>query len=308
MKSFLFVLLTCLALRPLGVSAESVFSEINNNLIVWDDITIPADKSYDSVIVVDGAVDFYAKAENLVVLEGSVRLMSGSELLNPPTVLKGRIEQQPGAIISSDVPPSEENRFFLHEPRKKFDELWKEWKEPLKGLEVWSWIALPFIIAIPAAIGAVIFLLSALFLLIAPRFAKGAEWNLRKAPLISFAWGLGAFLGLIPVLVLLAISIVGIPTIPILVVLALLAAFAGLISGCLGLGRALLLPLGLGSYWIASLLGLSILVSLQFLPWAGPTLGGVIWIAGTGALLRSLSGRHSAQWSDSVEVSYKISQ
>jgi len=308
MKSFLFVLLTCFLLRPLSVSAESVFSEIKDNLIVWDDITIPAEKTYKSIIVVEGTVDFYAKAENLVVLEGAVRLMSGSELFNPPTVLKGRIEQQPGAIISSDIQPSKENRFFLHEQRQKFDELWKKWKEPLQGLEVWSWIALPFMIAIPAAIGAVIFLLSALFLLIAPRFAKGAEWNLRKGPLTSFAWGVGAFLGLIPVLVLLAISIVGIPAIPILVVLALLAAFAGLISGCLGIGRALLLPLGLDSYWIASLLGFSIIVSLQFLPWAGPTLGGLVWIAGTGALLRSLSGRGVSQWADSVQVSYKIRQ
>ncbi len=292
MKRFYFLLLGFICLGS-SLKAEPVFSEQERNIVIWNNLTVPQNKTYETIVIMNGDVEFFGKATHLVLVNGSVRLMEGSELSNKPTVLSGRIEQLAGALIADQSSIDIEESF------------WSEWKDELQeyvhdvrsffnAQTTLKWLALPLMIGIPIAIGAVIFLIAALFLIIAPDFAKRAEWNLRQRPVACLIWGLGAYVLFLPLVLLMAISIVGIPLIPFFVLFALLVIFAGFIAGCLSVGRLILQSLGVQSYLGGAAVGIVVVTAIHFVPWIGPICGSIIWIAGGGGILRSLAGKDSS--------------
>jgi hypothetical protein len=287
---FLFLSFICFSS---SVEAEPVFTEQGRNIIVWNDLTVPEDKTYEAVVIMSGDVDFFGKASHLVLVNGSVRLMKGSELSNKPTVLSGRIEQMAGALIA-DQTSSETEETFWSEWNDEFQEYVHDLRDFFNSQTTLKWLALPLMVGIPIAIGAVIFLIAALFLIIAPDFAKRAEWNLRQRPIGSLIWGFGAYVLFLPLVVLMALSIVGIPLIPFFVLFALLVIFAGLIAGCLAVGRLILSFFGIQSYIGGAALGIITVTALHFIPWIGPICGSIIWIAGGGGILRSLAGKDAS--------------
>jgi hypothetical protein len=212
MKRFYFFLLSFMCIGS-SVKAEPVFSVQERNIVIWNNLTVPREKTYETIVIMTGDVEFFGIATHLFLVNGSLRLMEGSELSNKPTVLSGRIEQMAGALIADQRPNDIEESF------------WSEWKDELQeyvhdvrsffnAQTTLKWLALPLMIGIPIAIGAVIFLIAALFLIIAPDFAKRAEWNLRQRPVACLIWGRGAYVVFLPRVLLMAISIVGIPLIP----------------------------------------------------------------------------------------------
>jgi hypothetical protein len=291
MKRFYFFLLSFMCLGS-SVNAEPVFSEQERNIVIWNNLTVPQEKTYETIVIMNGDVEFFGKATHLVLVNGSVRLMEGSELSNKPTVLSGRIEQMAGALIA-DQTSIETEETFWSEWKDDFQEYVQDLRNFFNAQKTLKWLALPLMVGIPIAIGAVIFLIAALFLIIAPDFAKRAEWNLRQRPFGSLIWGFGAYVLFLPLVLLMALSIVGIPLIPFFVLFALLVIFAGLIAGCLAVGRLILSFVGIQSYLGGVALGIIAVTALHLIPWIGPICGSIIWIAGGGGILRSLAGRDS---------------
>lgn len=292
MKRFYFLLLSWICLTS-SLKAEAVFSEHDRNIVIWNDLTVPSDKVYETIVIMNGAVDFFGKATHLVLVRGSVRLMAGSEVSHKPTALNGRVEQMPGAIIADEDSDTTEEGFWI-EWQEEAQEHLQALRDFLNSQTTLKWLALPLMVGIPIAIGAVIFLIAALFLIIAPDFAKRAEWNIRQRPLASLTWGIVSYILFLPVVFVMAISIVGIPLIPFFVLFALLIVFSGFLAGCLGVGRFILQKIGIQSYLGAAAVGIIAVTAIHFIPWIGPLCGSVIWIAGGGGILRSLAGRDSS--------------
>ena len=289
--------LSLLANLPQAFSNET-------DLVISKDMTLPADKTFENVVVLKGNIDVYGKIENLVVIGGHIHLFSGSEVSNQLIVLEGSIQQDEGAIAPL--------RAFT---KRTWSEKWKDFKEKFRHEINSGWLSfeglqdktnpyfeqfsgllwIPLAIALPLACLIVLFGISLVFLFIAPRISLFADESFQKHPIASLIWGMGAYLLFIPILGLMAISLIGIPLIPIFVLFAVLILFAGFFSVCRSLGVLALKKIERNKNILATFIGIILLFLISFVPVFGHSLVFLAMVAGTGAMLRSLIHKDSLE-------------
>lgn len=303
MKPWTWLLLFALNLPILWVFAESnepepgleltMRGEESNSLVISKDVTIPAEKSFKSIVIVNGNVDFYGQTEHLVVVSGSVKLRPGSKVSGELVVLNGHVEEMEGASA-----PNASVKFLgqWHSVKDKWVSRISNWLPSWDTFESYltsltKILFLPLAIAIPLAIFVVLTFFAMVFLLIAPQLSRLADDTFLRSPLASLGWGALGFLAFTPILVLMAISIVGIPIIPLFILFCLLLMLAGFFTVCRGVGHWGLSKFFRPGRFVSTLAGLIVLYALTFMPLLGKFVGMTALVLGTGALLRALLHR-----------------
>jgi hypothetical protein len=125
-----------------------------------------------------------------------------------------------------------------------------------------------------------------------PERVRNVSHAMFESPVRAFTVGFLCWLLLLPLVVLLAISIVGIPIIPLLPVIIFLSIVVGLSSLALRIGEAL--PAGPGQRFVppAALgMGMTVLLLLAFVPWLGISLLALLQFFALGASVGSRFGR-----------------
>jgi hypothetical protein len=269
-------------------------------LVISKDMTIPSDASFNSVVVMKGNLELYGKIENLVIVNGHVHLHKGAEVTDQLVVIEGSVQQDEGAIVPLGSPLkrtwSEKWRDAKENFRRQFDSGWLNlgWiQERLDRLASVFWM--PLAVALPLAVIVVLFGISLVFLLLAPRISQFADESFQNHPLASLTWGACAYLLFLPTLGLMTISLVGIPLIPIFILFAVLILFAGFFSVSRTTGHFILKKFGQPKTIFSTFLGIAVIFSLFFMPVFGHSLVFLSIVAGTGAMLRSLFHKDSHQ-------------
>lgn len=285
---------------PEAEGPSNIFIEQKDSgtIVIWKDVTLPEQKHYNSVVVMNGHLDFFGTAKHLVLVNGRITLHPGSKVEERLVVLNGRIEQLDGSQTPPPTPPTFSDRW---------QEKWNNLKDKFSNFswshdsqshdsetpssEFWKILWWPFSFALFLAVSlvllAVFYFLSAIFLWITPRLSQNADEYFRSNPLKSLGIGIVAFLLFTPILVLLIVSIVGILLIPFYVLFVCLLGLAGIFTSARALGLVVFERLGIHSRFWASLAGFFILWVVLFLPFfSSPLLMG-IWLMGLGATIKS---------------------
>jgi hypothetical protein len=268
----------------------SVDQDDSHTLMISKDVTIPAEKTYKSVVIINGKVEFFGQTENLILVNGAVKLHPGSKVTRQLVVLNGNVEQMKGAE-SPEASVKILGRFGNW--KDKFKSRLNEWLPSNDSVEGFfsglaRFLFLPLALAVPLAIFVILTVIAMIFLSVAPQLSRLADETFLRSPIASLGWGVLGFLAFTPIVVLMVISIVGIPIIPLFVLFCLLLALAGFFTVCRGLGHWLLSKMIKPSRFVSTLVGLVILFALTFMPIIGSFVGTTALLLGTGAILRAL--------------------
>src|SRR5882672_226052 len=150
----------------------------------------------------------------------------------------------------------------------------------------------PFGLFPTIALFALTYLIGLVVLRMWPDRVRNVGFALFENPVRSFTVGFLCWLLLLPLVVLLAISIVGIPLIPLLPVIIFLSIVIGLSSFALRIGEAL--PAGPGQRFVppAALgMGMAVLLLVAFVPWLGISILALLQFFALGASVGSRFGR-----------------
>jgi uncharacterized membrane protein len=150
----------------------------------------------------------------------------------------------------------------------------------------------PFGLFPTVALFALVYLIGLVVLRMWPERIRNVGYAMFENPVRSFAVGFLCWLLLLPLVVLLAISIVGIPLIPLLPVIIFLSIVIGLSSFAMRIGESL--PAGPGQRFVppAALgMGMAVLLLLAFVPWLGVSLLALLQFFALGASVSSRFGR-----------------
>jgi hypothetical protein len=205
-------------------------------------------------------------------------------------LVNGSITQEPGAKAPLIIGGSDIKSWATDEwggAWNKTKEKLKSWKDKLEGGGLLGILALPFAALILIAALIVLAGVGVVLFFLAPSLSYRADRVLRLSPFISILWGMAGYIAVIPLMVLMIFSIIGILVVPFYVIFVLLVAFAGLFAGCRGLGSWILRRFGHDNVIVATFIGLFIVFASLWAPFLGHFFFSLIWIAGTGALLRS---------------------
>jgi len=278
---------------PLLVQADEgvrVFVETDDSLVVMQDMTIPPGRTFEHIVLLNGHLVFAAKTKTMTVVNGSLQLEPPAEITEKLVLVSGSVSQADGVKSPPAVGSGAVSDWASGEAREWWStaqDKWLAFKEKIESGNLLGFLALPFaalvmiaLIIILAAVGVVLFFL-------APSLSYRADQILRQSPFLSILWGVAGYIAVMPVLILMLISIIGILVIPFYVIFVLLVAFAGLFAGCRGLGMFILERLGLSNMALATFVGLLIVFASLWAPLIGNFFFSLVWIAGTGALLRS---------------------
>ena len=167
---------------------------------------------------------------------------------------------------------------------------------PARALGRLAIVGVPMAAAAAALAGAVIIAASSvgfivlvvvILLLFEPQVAE-ARRMMQMAPVRSFAYGLLGFLALLPLVVFLAITVIGIPLAVAAGAIGMAALCLGAVAGCEWLGRELSRKFRrpLSSLW-AGLLGLAVLFLLGFVPLLGHAIHAAVVLTGLGAVMQT---------------------
>lgn len=140
-----------------------------------------------------------------------------------------------------------------------------------------SWLFAAYALVLNLVLGAA---LLALF----PRFSDGVADRVSSAPARSGLAGLGVLVGVPILLIALAITVIGIPFSIVGAFAFVLVVWIGIVYGRFAIGAWLLSLVGVGSRWLALLVGLVIGAALGLIPIVGGLLNLLVLLLGIGAL------------------------
>ncbi len=150
----------------------------------------------------------------------------------------------------------------------------------------------PFGLFPTVALFSLIYLIGLVALRMWPDRVRNVGFAMFENPVRSFTVGFLCWLLLLPLVVLLAISIVGIPLIPLLPVIIFLSIVVGLSSFAMRIGESM--PAGPGQRFVppAALgMGMAVLLLVTFVPWLGVSLLALLQFFALGASVGSRFGR-----------------
>jgi uncharacterized membrane protein len=231
---------------------------------------------------------------DVVCVGGSIEMEPGSVVQGDTVAVGGGVSVSQGALVmgqavavlgSIDVEPG--GQVMGEKIVVGIGNLWPRSKH--RG---WLTSLGPFGLFPTIALFALTYLIGLVVLRMWPDRVRNVGFALFENPVRSFTVGFLCWLLLLPLVVLLAISIVGIPLIPLLPVIIFLSIVIGLSSFALRIGEAL--PAGPGQRFVppAALgMGMAVLLLVAFVPWLGISILALLQFFALGASVGSRFGR-----------------
>lgn len=259
-------------------------------------LTVTADEQYESAVAIGGDNTVYGRInKDAVSIGGNLIIKSGAVVLGTAVSVGGSVIIEPGARVEDDAV-------------SVGGELQVSEEAVLGGSRVSIGIPMPSMAGAAGAMGGMIVLyiigaiirtvmllaLALLLLWIMPRRLEAVGGYISARPGLSTLSGLLVFVGMIPVIVVLAISIIGIPLIPIaiLILIAMVVvghtAVMGMVGQKVPLVRANQLSIK------AMIVGFVVFLILNLIPILGGLLFFFVTMVGVGAAFQTRFGGRPA--------------
>jgi hypothetical protein len=284
------VFLAVLALALLPGRALAAEREPRDQIVLSGTVEVPRGKEVGEVVVFNGSVTIAGVARgDVVVLVGHIAIfgqVSGSVVNLGGSIVLGPGAQVRGSVIAGDHVITREGAEVGGVSREGVTFSLSHPLGVLGTFIVWGAVAVSTL------------LLGLVLLLFVPRGVDAVHSAASTAPWTSVGWGVGMFLGLPVLAVLLLASVLGLP-LGLVVLLALaFVLFAGYTLSAWIVGRLLWKPPR--NRVLSLLIGWAIFTAVAAVPFAG----GIVWLLGAmfglGALVvatwrsRGRRGRHRA--------------
>ena len=233
-------------------------------VVMWGSVTIKGTVQKDVVVISGNASVEGAIKGDLVVIGGGAKLGPEAEVRHNLVVIGGQVRSEPGARFGHQ-------RVILSPEQSGFRWIWNWlaqglfWGRPMPPQFLWVW-----------SVAGLFLFCYVLLALLFPRPVQACVHSLEERPLSSFFVGLLVFISFGPLLLLLALSVVGIVLIPCFIC----AVFAAFVFGKAAVyrytGQQLGAQVGMKALQ-EPLLALVIGVLLFYLLYMVPFLGFLIW-------------------------------
>ena len=275
-KTILVLLWTGLILwfaAPAAAGPSSV-TKIGSDVTVAEGVTVQSATAIGGQVTIDGTVRGDAVAIGGSVVLGSTAIVGGNCIAVGGVVVRGR-----GAEVRGDLIEINSSRLSTAVSTV----LTEDW-------EGWSWVF--------AVLSLFIFLMIVTIALISvalmPKPFEVIAAGIRVHVFRAFLWGLLAMILVVPLMVLLAVSVVGIVLIPLEVVLVVCAALMGFVAVARLVGRSAFLMIKKPEPRLlrATFWGLLILWMLGWLPYIGPIIKVLATLIGLGGVIVTRFGTH----------------
>ena len=244
------------------------------------DLTVPEGRVVQGdVVCLGGSVELSPGTVvqgDAVAVGGSVTVDEGALVMGQAVAVLGTVDVARGAQVMGEHVQIGMGKIFGGSTRR----------------HGWLTSLGPFGLFPTVALFALIYLIGLVVLRTWPERVRNVGFALFENPVRSFTVGFLCWLLLLPLVVLLAISIVGIPLILLLPVVIFLSIVVGLSSFAMRIGEAM--PAGPGQRFVppAALgMGMAVLLLVTFVPWLGVSLLALLQFFALGASVGSRFGR-----------------
>lgn len=244
------------------------------------DLTVPQGRVVQGdVVCVGGSVELESGSVvqgDAVAVGGSVTVDEGALVMGQAVSVLGSVDVARGAQVMGEHVQVGIGKLFGGSSKRH------GW---LSGIG-------PFGLFPTVALFAITYLVGLLILRMWPERIRNVGFAMFENPVRSFTVGFLCWLLLLPLVVLLAISLVGIPLIPLVPVALFLSVVMGLSSFAMRIGEAL--PAGPGQRFVppAALgMGMAVLMLVAFVPWLGVSILALLQFFALGAAVGSRFGR-----------------
>jgi hypothetical protein len=275
MKKTLFVLLVSLLVFGL---VTPILAGDRTVVRIGRDITIDADERADDVVAIGGDIRIYGMVRgDAVAVGGSVYLEEDAEVHGDAVAVGGDIYEEEGSYVRGDI--VEVDAFNWGGLRHGFH---------FGGSHFWGW---PWGFKVLGFIGCLA--LGLILAVLLPKQLDAVSGRIRKTPLPVLGYGFIGILLVVPVLIVLAISIVGILLIPIELAAVVFFGLFGYYAVARVIGDKLSQSLGKETpvVLLSLLLGLILLGIVDIIPFFGDLVGTVAVVMGFGAVLMAIHKR-----------------
>jgi len=251
-----------------------------NIVVIGKDAALETNQQADNVIAVGGQATVGGLVENNVVaVGGSVVLTSGAVVRGNVICIGGVVVRGASSQVFGDITEINSNNFF-----SAFNSaVHSDW-------DGWSWI----FAVISICFFFLLFIFALLITLLIPRPLIAVSTVIRRGKARSFIWGVLGLMLAGPLALLLAISLVGIPLIPLEIILVMLGIAVGFIAVGTLLGTFILIRICKrkeSGMMKATLLGLTLLWLLGWIPYLGWIVKAIAATAGFGGVILSIFDR-----------------
>lgn len=275
MKKTLFVLLV--SLLALGLFTPALAGD-RTVVRVGRDITVEAGERADDVVAIGGDVRIYGTVRgDAVAVGGSIYLEEDAEVHGDAVAVGGEIYEEEGSYVRGDI--VEVDAFH-------WGGLWNGFH--FGRPHFWGW---PWGFRVMGFIGCLA--LGLILALLLPKQLETVSGRIRETPLAVLAYGFIGVLLIVPVLIVLAISIVGILLIPLELAAVVFFGLFGYYAVAWVIGDKLSQSLGKETPVVlfSLILGLILLGIVDIIPFFGDLVGLVAVVMGFGAVLMAIHKR-----------------
>jgi hypothetical protein len=191
---------------PKKGSISGVVSEGKRKVVMGSHLVVSENEELDEVVVIAGSADIRGTVKKLVLIGGEVHLFSTAVILEELNTIGGHLSTDKGASVKGKS---------VNVGLPLSDESWLLILRKLKNSNIGQFLKSDMTAFLMTLLKIVsIMLFSFLGNYIAPMYFKNIAVNIRERPGSSFFWGFISLFMVIPIVILLAISIIGIPLMP----------------------------------------------------------------------------------------------
>lgn len=267
------IIITSVAFLAFALPSQA-FAKAQDIVKINTNVDVSRETTAGEVVVIGGDVTVFGTvANNLVVIGGSADLKRSAKIGGQIVVVGGDLKKEDGAEIAGRITQVYMPRFI------------PSFNTFLKG----GWITLWATISLLALLGFIG--LAILIAALVPEHLGTMVNALEKSFVTMFFWGVLWIILIVPIMLILAISIVGIMLIPLQILIVVLALVLGYISAAIFIGKNVLLAFKkIPPPFVDAILGIAVLFLVGFIPIIGPIIKAVFLIAGYGAVLTTKFG------------------
>lgn len=191
---------------PQNESLVGVLSEGKKRVVMGSHLVVEEGEYLEEVVVIGGSADIRGRVDRLIIIGGEVHLFGTAEIIKELNALGGHVQTDEGALIQGKkvnvgIPLSEES----------WDMVFNKLKNTQFG-EFLSNDKTRLLFALIKILSLLIFAYLGYY--VAPIYQRNVENYIHNHPLGCVIWGFISLFLVVPIVMIMALSIVGIPLMP----------------------------------------------------------------------------------------------
>ena len=264
-KKIVALVFVALLIVPSFAALKALETAKEENIVkIGENVYVPEGSEVSSAVSVGGSVTIAGKVrEDVVSIGGSVSLSKSAEIGGNAVAIGGKVEKEAGATVKGEI------------TEVKFPAVMMA-----KGLG-WG-------IAIFSVLSFIAFLvLAAILVSLFTKQLGLTSYYMEKFPGQALLWGFAGMILIVPLLLLMAVSVIGIPFIPLFLIIVASAYVFGYIGAAHLMGKKFLKLIRIYNepMMFESMIGLILLCVIGFLPVFGWIVKLVLGLMGFGSVL-----------------------